>query len=67
MVGINYKVKYPINTYVNIVELEKTKGFIMSIEICGNDMKHDVWYTVRWFIDGKPITERFLEWELSNE
>jgi len=55
--------KFKINTYVLIKELENTKAFITGIEIYGlNDF--DVWYMCRWFIDGKPVQEKFLYTEL---
>jgi len=52
-----------VNSECLIKDLEDTKALIMSIEICGQS-DFDIWYTCRWFINGKPVTERFLKHEL---
>ena len=54
---------FEINSFVKIKELESTNALLVSINIYG-ETKFDIWYECRWFIDGKPVTEKFLEHEL---
>ncbi len=52
-----------INTNCKIKPLENTDALITSIEIYGGT-NFDIWYVCSWFIDGKPVSEKFLEKEL---
>lgn len=62
---MNIHLKFQINSFVAIKELENTKALLTGICIYGTT-EFDVWYECRWFIDGKPVSEKFLAHELDH-